>query len=325
MLRFGSVAGRTDVVRHALKQAGAFVVLCWVSGALYASGSPSPTADEDAQDVLLWYRNYDSPAIRGLLELALNKTPEYGPYHLVRSQEMNQGRALREMARDNRKAVQVANVATTPDREDNMLAVQIPIDGGLLGYRVCVTTPQMLDRFEGVERLADVRERHIRFGQGRHWPDTRVLEANGLDVVTHTRFETLFEMLDSGRFECFARGVSEVVYDLKLQKDPRFVVEPTLMFTYTMPSYFFVGSGDYPLAVRIQLGLERSIADGSFVEYLNRYFTEPLEALNLTGRRVFHLGNPWLPGGAYGISKDVLQNMKVQIQLGDTRSPDLEP
>lgn len=267
-------------------------------------------------DVLLWYRNFDSPAIRGLLDLALAKTPEYGSYTILRSREMNQGRALREMANDNSRVVQVANVATSPEREDNLLAVSIPIDGGLLGYRVCVTTPSQLPRFQDIKRLADVRERRIRFGQGRHWPDTRILEANGLDVVTDTRFENLFGMLKSGRFDCFARGVSEVLYDLDLAGDPELVIEPNLLFTYTMPSYFFVGRNDFPLAVRIQLGLERALHDGSFLTYLNLYFTQPLKALNLSERRIFHLGNPWLPGGQKGLSKDVLQQMKVGIQLG---------
>lgn len=274
-----------------------------------------------AQKVILWYRNYDSPAIRALLDLALRKTPEYGPYFIARSQEMNQGRALRELSNDNGRAVQVANVATTPEREDNLLAVTIPIDGGLLGYRVCVTTPEQLSRFEGITRLADVRAKNIRFGQGRHWPDTQILEANGLKVVTHTQYESLFGMLKGGRFECFARGVSEVVYDLDLRQDGGLVIEPDLLFTYTMPSYFFVGRNDMALAMRIQLGLERAIVDGSFLKYLAHYFTRPLQELQLSTRRVFQLGNPWLPGGEKGISEDVLHHMKVRIQLGDRTPP----
>ena len=47
---------------------------------------------------VLWYRNYDSPAIRSLVQLALDKTPEYGPYTLRRSEELSQGRALLELA-----------------------------------------------------------------------------------------------------------------------------------------------------------------------------------------------------------------------------------
>ncbi|TBW49542.1 ABC transporter substrate-binding protein [Marinobacter halodurans] len=289
-----------------------------VAVALILPVQAAPLADSQIpQQIILWYRNYDSPAIQALLDLALTKTPEYGSYTLKRSPEMNQGRALRELANNNSRAVQVANVAASPEREDDLLAVTIPIDGGLLGYRVCVTTRDMLPRFKGITRLADVRERHIRFGQGRHWPDTRILEANGLDVVTHPGFETLFDMLEGGRFECFARGVSEVYYDLALRRDENLVIEPNLLFTYTMPNYFFVGRQDIGLAVRIQLGLERAIADGSFAEFMNTYYTQPIEALNLSGRHVFHLGNPWLPGGMQGVGKDVLQNTKVRVHLGE--------
>lgn len=306
------------LIRHILisLSRGCLVAACLMQP-VAASPSDEHAEAEPPQQIILWYRNYDSPAIHALLDLALQKTPEYGLYTIVRSPEMNQGRALRELASDRSRSVQVANVATTPEREDNLLAVTIPIDGGLLGYRVCVTTKDMLPRFKGITRLADVRERRIRFGQGRHWPDTKILEANGLDVVTHPGFENLFDMLEGGRFECFARGVSEVYYDLKLRSDKNLVIEPTLLFTYTMPNYFFVGRSDLSLAVRIQLGLERAIADGSFADFMHAYYTRPVQALHLSDRHVFHLGNPWLPGGMLGIGKDVLQNMKVRIQLGE--------
>lgn len=300
------------------------MVMVLAGATVYAAvptDSNEPAGAEPPRKVILWYRNYDSPAIHALLDLALRKTPEYGPYVIVRSEEMNQGRALRELGSDNARAVHVANVATSPEREDNLLAVTIPIDGGLLGYRVCVTTRDMLAKFQDITRLADVREKNIRFGQGRHWPDTRILEANGLSVVTHTQYENLFPMLKGGRFECFARGVSEVVYDLDLEQDDDLVIEPNLLFTYTMPSYFFVGRSDMALAMRIQLGLERSIFDGSFLTFLGRYFAQPLEQLNLSHRRVFHLGNPWLPGAEKGISEDVLHHMKVRIQLGEQAPP----
>src|SRR5690554_5916193 len=46
----------------------------------FANSVPPP-----AQDYVLWYRNYYSPAIYALVELALEKTPEYGDYRLLRS------------------------------------------------------------------------------------------------------------------------------------------------------------------------------------------------------------------------------------------------
>lgn len=266
--------------------------------------------------VILWYRNYDSPAIKALLDLALRKTPEYGPYRIVRSSDMNQGRVLKELQNGNSSVVQLANVASSPEREDALLAIPIPIDAGLLGYRVCVTTRKMLERFKGINRLADVRERNIRFGQGRHWPDTRILRANGLDVVTHPRFETLFDMLEAGRFECFARGVSEVAFDLELKNNPDLVVEPDLLFSYIMPSYFFAAKHDHVLAMRVQLGLERAIMDGSFAVYLDTFYAKPIEDLSLSSRTVLHLGNPWLPAEPGELGDEVMQQMRMRIQLG---------
>lgn len=179
-----------------------------------------------------------------------------------------------------------------------------------------MTTRKMLARFKGIKRLADIRERDIRFGQGRHWPDTPILRANGLTVVTHTRFETLFDMLEAGRFECFARGVSEVAFDLKLRSNPDLVVEPDLLFSYIMPSYFFAAKNDHKLAMRVQLGLERAIMDGSFAVYLDTFYAQPIEDLGLSSRTVLHLGNPWLPNEQGNLGDDVMQQMRMRIQLG---------
>lgn len=76
--------------------------------------------------VVLWYRNYDSPAIYAVLDLALKKTPEYGPYTIVRSKDMNQGRVLRELQNNNTSVVQLANVATSPNGKTTCLPFPSP-------------------------------------------------------------------------------------------------------------------------------------------------------------------------------------------------------
>ena len=127
----------------------------------------------------LWYRNYDSPAVLAVLRLAFEKTPEYGPYRILRSPEMVQGRALVELQEPDDRLVTIANVATSPAREDNLYAIPLPIDGGLLGLRVCVVRQESLSRFREVEDLDDLVAKGISIGQGTHWPDSEILKANG--------------------------------------------------------------------------------------------------------------------------------------------------
>ncbi|UZD64035.1 transporter substrate-binding domain-containing protein [Marinobacter sp. AN1] len=281
-----------------------------------ASSSPSY---EEPREYRLWYRNFDSPAVHAALRLAFDKTPEYGAYRITRSVEMVQGRALLELHRDpDERQVDIANVATSPAREESLYTIALPIDGGLLGFRVCVVRKDRLDRFQGSSSIADLVERGLSIGQGAHWPDADILRANGVPVVTHTRYETLFTMLAGGRFDCFARGVSEVLYDLERVNRDDLAIEPDLLLAYPMPSYFFVGPRDHDTAQRIQLGLERAIEDGSFARFLADYYGRAVEALNLEQRQLLILKNPFLSADSAPVGRVALENLRRRIQAGVT-------
>lgn len=279
-----------------------------------ASDNTSGSLHDSPHDYILWYRNFDSPATRALVDLALSETPEYGPYRLVRSEELSQGRALRELSRGKSRLVDIANVATSPDREKQLTAIPIPVDGGLLGFRVCVTHQSSLPLFEGIHTLDDLQHSGIRIGQGTHWPDTPILESNGISVITHPRFEILFGMLRKDRFECFARGVSEVLYDLEIESDPNLVIEPHLLLAYPMPSFIFVGSENAELAQRLQLGLERAIYDGMFAAFLKAYYERPVESLNLGSRNVIVLKNPFLSEESRSVGRRTLENLRRRME-----------
>lgn len=268
-----------------------------------------------SKDYILWYRNYDSPAIRALVELSLRKTPEYGDFRVLRSEELSQGRVLRELSSNRSGLVDIANVATSAQREEFLTPIPIPIDGGLLGFRVCLVMPDKLDMFKGIHNLQDLVNSDIRIGQGSHWPDTSVLQANGIKVITHTRFEILFGMLKKNRFECFARGVSEVLYDMENQHDADLVIEPNLLLAYPMPSYLFVAPGDHETAHRLQLGMERAISDGSFAVFLKKYYGRAVEMLNLHRRSVVVLDNPYLTEESWHVGRRTLENLQRRLDI----------
>ena len=281
--------------------------------ALNAAEVRKPDPDEPAKDYVLWYRNYDSPPVIALVRLALDETPEYGPYTISRSVVMGQGRAVRELSESHRDFVTIANVATSLDRERDLMAIPIPIDGGLLGFRVCVIKKANQAKFRGIQSLDDLTRRGIRIGQGRHWPDTSILRANGVEVIANTRFETLFRMLENDRFDCFARGVNEVLFDLDDIKDSNLMIEPNLLIAYPMPSYFFVAPDDQETAMRIQLGMERAIRDGRFARYLKRFYLVAVNSLNLEHRTVLVLNNPLLSDDSRDIGRKALSTLKQRI------------
>ncbi len=277
--------------------------------------SGSVCADETLRSYVLWYRNYDSPAIRALVDLALSKTPEYGRYRILRSEELTQGRVLRELSRNRSRLVDIANVATSRERESFLSAIPIPVDGGLLGFRVCLVQGSRLELFENVSTLGEFREAGLRIGQGQHWPDTPILESNGIEVVTHWRYENLSRMLRNERFECFARGVNEILQDIESPENSGLVIEPHLLFAYPMPSYLFVGPENHHTALRLQLGMERAIRDGSFADYLYAYYESTIHKLNLGQRKVIVLRNPHLSEESRQIGQRTLEQLHLRLDL----------
>lgn len=291
------------------------VILLSVSPPVPAANALSlSAAAPEPKRFILWYRNFDSPAVKALVELSLEKTPEYGPYKIVRSSEMGQGRALKELSRNNERVINLANVGSSTAREEELLAIPIPIDGGLLGFRVCVVRAEDRERFSAIRRLAELSAHKLRIGQGTHWPDTDILRANGIEVVDHPRFEVLFQMLKRKRFECFARGINEVLHDLENLEDAGLIIEPYLLLGYSMPSYFFAAPGDHETAQRIQLGMERAIRDGSFRDYLKTFYITAMERLRLNERTVLMLDNPYLSEDSAPIARRALESLRRRIE-----------
>ena len=286
---------------------------CLLASLVPATHVVAETTDNH-RELTLWYRNYDSPAIRNLVLLALDKTPEYGSYELLRSLEVSQGRALLELAKGNNRILDIANVATTAEREDSLNPIPVPVDGGLLGFRVCLVMPENLPKFKDISSLEDLKARKISIGQGTHWPDTPILEANGLRVITNPRFEVLFGMLLNQRFDCFARGISEVLFDLEQPRASGLVIEPDLLIAYPLPSYLFAAKHDHDTAHRLQLGIQRAINDGSFADYLNKYFGRAMEELNLKNRTIITLENPYLTNESNGVGRKTLEELSRRIK-----------
>jgi len=282
-----------DITKTAARHPWTLLVLLMLSSLSHGE-APPPQDDNDGDTLVLWARNYESPTIRALVQLALDKTPEYPARRLVASEPMPQGRALRELAANNDQAVAIANVASSPEREEFLLPIAIPFDRGLLGLRICLIRSGDQERFSGISGAVDFRQRGLLIGQGSHWPDRFILQANGFDVTNTPRFESLFPMLRRSRFDCFLRGAGEIASDLETYGDDGIEIEQELLFVYDMPSYLFVAPDNVALAQRIELGLRRAIEDSSFDAYYERYFQRAIDELDLDNRRMIVLLNPYL-------------------------------
>lgn len=230
-----------------------------------------------------------------LLQRALERSAAPGEQVLLERQPQvyTQKRLLAELHKGG--PLDVIWTMTTREREDQLVPVRVPLFKGMLGHRIFLIRRGEQARFDGIENLHQLAQ--LVAGQGSQWPDTAILRANGLPVVTTTNYEQLFSMLLAQRFDYYPRGLNEFESEYALHGDSGITVEQKLMLVYPAPMYFFVAPGKEALAKRLERGLLAMVADGSFDRffYSHPVIIRALKAAHIKDRRVLHLGNPQLP------------------------------
>ncbi|MBX9753280.1 MAG: transporter substrate-binding domain-containing protein [Pseudomonadaceae bacterium] len=228
-----------------------------------------------------------------LLQLALDHSPIR--YHLQPTEEpMNQSRAQLSLEH-NQPELQVMWAMTTREREERLQPIRIPIYKGLIGWRVNLLRQTDSQLLSHVRTLDDLKA--LRFGQRHDWPDTPLLRANGLQVVTSPSYPGLFGMLAAGRFDAFPREVVTAWQEqaMAAQNGQALVVDEHVVLHYPSAFYFFTSRQRPELAEQIRLGLEAAIADGSFKALFQQHHAETLRRARLEQRQVIELNNPDLP------------------------------
>lgn len=228
-----------------------------------------------------------------LLHLAIDHAPVR--YQLQPSREaMNQSRA-QLILEHNEPQLQVMWAMTTREREERLQPIRIPIYKGLIGWRVNLLRQDQAQLLSQVKSLDDLKP--IRFGQRHDWPDTPLLRANSLQVITSPSYEGLFAMLAAGRFDAFPREVVTAWQEQAraAQRGEALMVDEHVVLHYPSAFYFFTSRQRPELAEQIRLGLEAAIADGSFDALFQRYHGATLRNAHLAQRQVIELRNPDLP------------------------------
>jgi hypothetical protein len=276
------------------RMVGAYVVLAaWLGAATAMAGTvliyPRPESPTDTQYI------YDYELLRQALEATV---PSHGPYELKPSvQAMNQARAGEEIASGN-GLVNVFARSTTAEHEQRFVPVRIPIDKGLISYRVFLVRGGMQGKFAAVKTLQDLRAYSV--GSFPTWADTQILRAGGFKVVTGDSYEGLFRMLVAGRFDFFSRSADEAYreYDERRALLPEMKVEQNLLLYFPTTRYFFVRRGEEgeKLAARIEDGLNLMVKAGSFDAHFLRYKGALIARAHLKTRKVFRIDNPFMSG-----------------------------
>ena len=229
-----------------------------------------------------------------MLELALEKTADQGDWTLQPAdQVMPQSLALQRLS--NNDGIDVVWSMTSIEREKQNRAIRIPLMKGLMGYRLLIIRTEDQQWFRRLQTIDELRE--LRAGQGHDWPDTEILRANGLAVEGEEEYDSLFSLLQQGRFDYLPRAINEPWEELAARPNMDLMVEQGLLLYYPTAEYFFVSRQNTALAARLEKGLRLAIEDGSFDKLFREH---PINAnafgkANLLRRRIIRLDNPLLP------------------------------
>lgn len=224
-----------------------------------------------------------------VLTLALEKTGK--PYRLepVTLSNFRESRSVMSVAKG---VYDIHWMNTNATRETVLRPIRVPLFKGLIGWRLLLLRPEDKNRFEGMTGLEPLKE--LKAVQGHDWPDSKVLEANGLEVVRTPHWEGMFKMLYAGRVDYFPRSVLEIWDEQRTFDALNLVVDDHVVLYYPSAYYFFVRKENHELAALIEKGLNVAIADGSFDRLLMAHFGDDIERANLNERRIIRLDNPTL-------------------------------
>lgn len=240
-----------------------------------------------------------------VLRAALDATtPQWGPYELREAPFMNETRQIAEMAKTSGDINTMA-LDTTVELEEKLLPVRLPVDKGLLGYRVFLIRKESQAAFSQVRNLEQLRQFTI--GQGADWSDTRLLRRAGFQVVTGYTYEGLFGMLHYRRFDAFSRGAVEVLGEMRAfgPQFPDMQVEESLLLYYPMPVYFWFSrdKAGQQRAQRVEQGMRAILANGVLDKLFKAEFEGLERALRLRERHLLRIDNPLLPARSRTIDR----------------------
>ena len=228
------------------------------------------------------------------LRAALDRTCDaFGPFEIDEVGEMPPKRRAAALA-SGEDGINIAFLAENRELSAHLVPVRVPVDRGLLGYRILLIRKSDQPRFAAIESLGALRA--MKFGSLATWDDSAIMSANGIQVVDGNSYDGLFKMLVMGRFAAFSRSIREVAheYGRRNLQASGLAIERHLLLHYPMPVYFWLPNTEQGRrqAERVRRGLEAMVADGELRRMFDLAYAEQFAALDLKHRMVIELANP---------------------------------
>lgn len=231
-----------------------------------------------------------------LLQLVLNRTKaEYGPAQLKQLQPPALGDYRYLLMKQN--FIDVHHFGTSLEMERDLLPVRVPLLAGGLGWRGFIIRKADRVAFSQIRHFNELKR--LTACQGELWPDSDIMRAAGLKVLTAERHDQMLELLRRERCDYFPRSIFEGPVEQKafatLYPDLEFNTSVLLQYPFAM--YFFVNKNNKVLAERLFKGLDRLAKSGELQAFLQAHpiARQVFPLSQFSQAVVFHLDNPLLP------------------------------
>ncbi len=199
--------------------------------------------------------------------------------------------------------------ATSTDLEKRFIPVRFPIFRGLLGMRIGLIHQKDSQLLSSVQSKADLMR--FKICTGKTWPDTNILDANGLVTAKSIKYPNIFEMMLAGnRCHFFARGVMEPFAEVASHPELPLTVDSHIMLRYRMPYMLFVSKSNPDLAEHLLEIMTEIFDEGLYDEmfFNDSEIKAVLSQANLKNRVIIDLENPYLTGETRSIPERFFYN-----------------
>ena len=254
---------------------------------IHVSGSP----------LVVTYPKEQSPTdtrraeVVALINMALQKTEAtHGPFIVKPSNYVaNQLRQVSEIKSNQSDRINLAWLDANEKVEQELFPIYIPIQKGIVGYRIFLIRADSADRFRQDMTFGDLQK--LTNGIGIGWMNEGIFKRNKLRYITGNNYEGLFAMLAAKRFDYFSRGINEAFVELESRKNlyPNLIVEQNIALHYRHPIYLYTSKQNVELHDRMEEGLTMMINDGAFNEIFCKHNKASIERANLKSRKWFPL------------------------------------
>lgn len=248
-------------------------------------------AEQSSLTLKIWQANAIRPQTMDFVLLALEKAGlmDESP-HIVDVRFDGHNQAFDALAQG--KQLDVVVSAVNAQLEARSLPIYIPLDRGLLGFRVCFIHQDHQPEFELLGNKYDLVDKQLKIGLGVGWPDTKIMLANHVNVSAFDSTEMIFDALMAEQIDCYSRSVAEIQQENLLSQE--IIIEQSVGFIYPLTDIIYVSNSAPALHAELSRGLALAIEDGSFDELISKHYGQVLSDMNFYFRNLIILENPFI-------------------------------